>query len=258
MALDRENTQLFLTEGALHLLVVDLYKFAQDSSCHGDVLYVWLDVLMCRVPACKVLLVASHADKFGGDKERISAARSALEGAIAAHVETKRKEWKYAMDIIQAERQEDHGPLLREDEQEAAIPPTLSMCGILLTSCHNSADDLFSVRDKICELASIEGRDSDGTRLFPSVGQIIPRSWARAWATMDALHVGADPIEAASLRGPPLSIDGREKHNVVTREFALKTWAEVLSALGLCTAEGGELSQQEIDDLNVSDTCAVE
>ncbi|CAM9680552.1 unnamed protein product, partial [Sphacelaria rigidula] len=33
--------------------------------------------------------------------------------------------------------------------------------------------------------------------LFPSVGQTIPKSWARVWAVMEALLEGADPFVAA-------------------------------------------------------------
>ncbi|CAN0222022.1 unnamed protein product, partial [Ectocarpus fasciculatus] len=43
--------QLFLTEGALHLLVVDLHKFDRDPLSRVDAVYIWLDSLLCRVPA---------------------------------------------------------------------------------------------------------------------------------------------------------------------------------------------------------------
>lgn len=83
--------QLFLTSGALHMLVVDLHKFACDSSSTGDTVYVWLDSLLCRVPGSVVLVVATHADAFGDGHERSTAALSKLEAAIKEHLKEKRE-----------------------------------------------------------------------------------------------------------------------------------------------------------------------
>ncbi|CAM9652042.1 unnamed protein product, partial [Sphacelaria rigidula] len=60
--------QLFLTEGALQLLVVDLDKYFRKLSCRGDAVYIWLDALLCRLPGCAVLVVATHTDRFGKNR----------------------------------------------------------------------------------------------------------------------------------------------------------------------------------------------
>ena len=85
------SRQLFLTEGALHLLVVDLHKFDRDPLSRGDAVYIWLDSLLCRVPASAVFVVGTHMDAFGDDHERSAAALQNLKAAITEHLATKRK-----------------------------------------------------------------------------------------------------------------------------------------------------------------------
>lgn len=81
--------QLFLTDGALHLLVVDLHMFDRDPLSRGNAVYLWLDSLLCRVPGSAVLVVATHSDAFGDDDERCAAALEDLEAAIMEHLKTK-------------------------------------------------------------------------------------------------------------------------------------------------------------------------
>eukprot|EP00903_Cladosiphon_okamuranus_P007165 g6957.t1 len=145
--------QLFLTDGALHLLVVDLHKFDRDHLSRGDVVYVWLDSLLCRVPESVVLVVGTHVDAFGGDFERSAAALENLKVAITEQLETKRKEWE---------------------------------------------------------------------RVWKQI--VVPNVWRRVWAVMDALHLGADPDSAVRLKGAPVPIEGRAKHEFVTEEDGLKAW----------------------------------
>lgn len=83
------HPQLFLTDGALHLLVVDLHKFDRDPLSRGNAVYVWLDSLLCRVPGSAVLVVATHVDAFGDDDKRVTVALEDLEAAITKHLETK-------------------------------------------------------------------------------------------------------------------------------------------------------------------------
>ncbi|CAM9404556.1 unnamed protein product, partial [Sphacelaria rigidula] len=93
--------QLFLTYGALQLLVVDLYKFSRsDRRERGDTLFIWLDALLCRVPGCAVLVVATHSDCFGENWRQIAAALKDLQDDITNHLECKRREWERAAAII--------------------------------------------------------------------------------------------------------------------------------------------------------------
>ncbi|CAM9528387.1 unnamed protein product [Ectocarpus fasciculatus] len=217
--------QLFLTSGALHLLVVDLHKFACDPSSTGDTVHVWLDSLLCRVPGSVVLVVATHADAFGDDHEGSAAALSNLETAIEKHLEEKRKEWQKAQG--QAEKakqtsQERFAPPASASttgypvDHAAAPPPTLQLCGFISASgC--SLGDLSVLGRKLWQIAS-------EVSLFPDIHLTVPRSWRRVWAVMDALRDGADPEKAVRLDGPLAPVQGRDKHEFVTREAAFEAW----------------------------------
>ncbi|CBJ26246.1 LRR-GTPase of the ROCO family, incomplete sequence [Ectocarpus siliculosus] len=217
--------QLFLTSGSLHVLVVDLHKFVCDPSSTGDTVYVWLDSLLCRVPGSVVLVVATHADAFGDNRERSAAALSKLEAAINDHLKEKREEWQTAQ--RQAEKakqtpQDRCGPLASGSttgypaDHAAAPPPTLQLCGFILGS-GRSLEDLSVLGRKIWEIAN-------EASLFPDIHQTVPKSWRRVWAVMDALREGADPQKAVRLDGPLAPVEGREKREFVTREAAFEAW----------------------------------
>lgn len=51
-----------LLSGALHLVVVYLKWFSENTSSRGDPVDVWLDALQCRVPEANVLIAADQFD----------------------------------------------------------------------------------------------------------------------------------------------------------------------------------------------------
>ena len=61
---------MFLTEGALYLVVVDLLKYDQESCDHNNEVYQWLYSLWCRVPGCNVVIVATHIDCIQNEQLR--------------------------------------------------------------------------------------------------------------------------------------------------------------------------------------------
>lgn len=220
-------SQLFLTEGALQLLVVDLDKFQSDPSYAGAAVFIWLDALLCRVPGCAVLVVATHTDRFRGDREKIEETLRNLRGKIDKHVELKKVEWKAAKNL--SARTED---AVRSSDAETPAP-TLKICGVIEASgcCSDSLDLL---RNELCRLAGSDGNDANGRRLFPSVGQVVPKSWARVWAVMSALHQGADvTLAAQSSSQSPTPIDGYEKYNFITVEAVLEAWMKAVDKLSL-------------------------
>lgn len=254
--------QLFLTEGALYVLVVDLYKFSRYgddvSSWRGDSLYIWLDALLCRVPGCAVLVIATHADEFpqNEQREQVQVALSRLRNAIRDHLETKRVEWE-ADQLVMLQKQMGIGGPHDKSSRKACVnssAPQLEVCGVIEASgC--SSKDILMVRHEICRLAGNEGVGSNGVRLFPNVGQSVPVSWARAWAVMDALRLGADIVEAARLsdsRQPrATAAEGISKQSFVTWEAALEYWSTTVHSLGLET-EVGEGPEHEARVLKVS------
>lgn len=57
---------MFLTAGALFILVVDIHAYSVKHS-REDALDLWLDILQSRVPGSVVLLVGTHSDLFGAN-----------------------------------------------------------------------------------------------------------------------------------------------------------------------------------------------
>ncbi|CAM9634178.1 unnamed protein product, partial [Laminaria digitata] len=218
--------QLFLTDGALHLLVVDLHKFDRDPLSRGNAVYSWLDSLLCRVPGSAVLVVATHADAFGDDHERSAAALEDLGAAITGHLETKKEEWLAAQRQIKRERRSPTRPVSTEGGDFKAgplmghsksTPLSLRLCRFISVS-GRSLDGITTLGNKIWEV-------SNDAALFPDVRQIVPNMWRRMWAVMDALRVGADPVSAVRLEGPAVAIEGRDKLEFVTEEKAFEAWS---------------------------------
>jgi len=60
--------QLFLTQGALFVLVLDIFAYSETQT-RENALEQWLDILQSRVPGSVVLLVGTHADKFASSAD---------------------------------------------------------------------------------------------------------------------------------------------------------------------------------------------
>lgn len=232
----------------MQLLVVDLYKFHRESSCRGDALHIWLDVLLSRVPGCVLLVVATHGDCFNENRGEVETALSHLQAAISEYMEDKRKEW----DRMAATMEATENNL----DRSAQAAPSLRICGVVEASgC--SADDLSRLRDRLCSLAWEGGQAVDGERLFPYIGQIVPVSWARVWVVMEALLEVADPFVAAQSIGQPVvPVEGFEKHKFVTWKQAFQTWAAVVDRLRLDTELGGSSGDGE-QVFEVGDQCGL-
>lgn len=63
--------QIFLTKGALFILVVDLFKLVSDATSRREgpadpcgAIFRWLDILHQRVPGAAVALVGTHTGQF--------------------------------------------------------------------------------------------------------------------------------------------------------------------------------------------------
>lgn len=119
-------------------------------------------------------------------------------------------------------------------DQTKSGPPSLRLCGFVAISGH-SLDDITTVGKTIWEVAN-------NPMFFPDVRQLVPNSWRRVWAVMDALRDGADPESAVRLEGSAGPMEGRAKHDFVTEEDAFEAWrsAECESAAQLGASEGGD------------------
>ncbi|CAM9594305.1 unnamed protein product, partial [Choristocarpus tenellus] len=180
----------FLTMGALNLLVVDLNKFYHEESEGGKLVYSWLDLLLCKVPGSSVLVVGTHIDCMKGDDE-VDCAMKKLDLLIGKHLKVKRDE----MDMIFSKRQKELGV---EVMKEVQPPADLYILGVMAVSCRSGGERMDAVRKKTVELVMHGVRPGpDGTRLFPTIGKVIPMGWARVSAVMFALRDGLNPLMAA-------------------------------------------------------------
>lgn len=72
--------QMFLTEDALFILVVDMYAYTEDRNSRENALEQWLDILQSRVPGSVVLAVGTHGDSFDSAAERSKRVKCFLKG----------------------------------------------------------------------------------------------------------------------------------------------------------------------------------
>lgn len=207
--------QLFLTSGALHLLVVDLKLFLEDAASRAGSVYKWLDALLCRVPGSTVLLVATHIDQIHGGHNH---ALQLLHSEVQTHLAVKRTEGN------RASRKEANTLL-----QSASLNV---MSTVVALSCLD-AEGLLQLGRKLAKLAT--GREeASQNRLFPTVGKVIPVSWARASAAMRGLLVGADPVKAANVGDRSLiSADEAPPIKFLSWEDAVLIWKQVVTTLDL-------------------------
>ena len=226
--------QLFLSKGALYLLVVDIKRFAEEPlESRGDLIFVWLDALLSRVPGCNLLVVATQIDKLDGDSLDIPKAN--LENAVKDHLETKKKEHRRTM--------------AKQNTGSAIELVTLVFHGVVTVS-GAEGPSLLRLREKLDSLV-MNNRD-----LFPSVGSEVPVSWARASAALHAKRMGFDPYREAwkvTPRGPSnLPIYRWESRDYLNLKEASAMWGGVVKLLELEEETGdadGVLEVRILSDL---------
>lgn len=216
---------LFLSGGALFLLVVDLARFVNDPSSRSDAVHIWLDTLLCRTPGAVVQVVATHVDHLTGNHEE---AVQQLRQVVSNHLQAKSHEQTLAW---------KKSGLARNN-----VLPTLKIVQeIIAVSCKEGRNWLevgralakLAVDGTIESLSSptevaIEGVRGPEGKLFPSVGQKVPVIWVRACAVMNALRDGFDPNEAVALETVSADVV-----NLLTPQLpwgkALRVWARAIT-----------------------------
>lgn len=133
--------QLFLTKGALYLLVVDLNLFSKDSTSRYDTVYMWLDALLCRVPGSGVVVVATHIDLIAGQEED---ARQDLQREVIKDLDLKKEEH---------DRQK-----LKQKSQEMGPLPSLEIIDVVSVSSL-TGENLSSLSGRVAKLV----QDQTGT-----------------------------------------------------------------------------------------------
>lgn len=203
--------QLFLSKGALHLLVVDLKRFGDEPLARGELVDVWLDALKCRVPGSNVLVVATQIDRCTGDTEAIL---GALDRTVKSHLSAEHN-------AFEGKRRNAFTSLDAEQ--------SLTFHGVVAVSSACS-QSLMNLRFQLYELVHSK------RGMFPHVGQRRPLSWARVAAMLDAKRLGKDPVMLASLVGAVDQDQGNvgttsTRYQFLRRADAINEWYQVVRTL---------------------------
>ena len=205
--------QVFLSKGALHLLVVNITRFVDEPVARGELVDVWLNALQCRVPGSSVLVVATHTDQFSCN---LAVALDDLRRKVETHptIECGERDGSF---LAESASLDGHRGLM--------------FLGVEAVSSSNS-ESLLEFRLKLSALVYTK------EDMFPSVGRRCPVSWARVSAMLDAKRSGKDPILQASRAGTVN--EGQEIRETRTpgvkflhRKSAIDEWLQVVRALHL-------------------------
>ncbi|CAN0069798.1 unnamed protein product [Pylaiella littoralis] len=243
---------LFLSTGALFLLVVDLARFVDDPSSRGDSIYIWLDTLLCRIPGAVIQIVVTHTDD-----ERIDDQEGAVEElreVVADHLAAKSLEHERGW--------EKRGS--REGDMPA--PPNLKIIHKIHAVSCTTGNDWPAFGEAMAHLAAegtaeylYEPFSNAGqttgqkeSKLFLSVGKNIPTVWARAYAVMNALRDGTDPGHAATLPPEPGTWNGmvaKAQVGYVSWEEAVQGWEKAIAVSGFSNEIGPEGATAVLKDM---------
>lgn len=201
--------QIFLSKGALHLLVVDLKRFSEEPSAKNELVDMWLDALQCRVPGSHVLVIATQIDRFTDDYEE-----------ELANLKRKVEAW------LRKTRSELERVRMREGDLASSTGPSiLDIHGVETVSSTNEKS-LLNLRSKIAALIySVKNA-------FPSVGGKLPLSWVRVFAMLKAKRSGNNVIQACRLEDLD-TVPTSAGHNFIHRAEAINEWSQVLRTLKL-------------------------
>eukprot|EP00752_Nemacystus_decipiens_P013381 g11847.t1 len=193
--------QLFLTKGALFLLVVDLRTFYDEvrqsgvdnfNDRHGRI-YWWLEMLHMRVPGAALALVGSHVDQM--EEEDADEAGACLRTVVSKFIEDKAKN----ASTRQSSRRitvDDTTTIDTDHPRDAfsSVDPSgsrgISAKPLILHS------DVFKVslaRTSVTELRrwivkAASGQECPPGFNFPAVDQTVPKAWVEAYNAMDVLR----------------------------------------------------------------------
>ncbi|CAM9907097.1 unnamed protein product [Chrysoparadoxa australica] len=158
--------QLFLTHGALYLLVVNLCSVDE-----GRDVTRWLDALLSRVPDSVTMLVGTHSDLVEDAEEAMARLRELVDTHLARQKEVTERGGKSSEG---ARHKVQHLRLLDD-------------CAIISSVTFNGVESLR----KLLPLLALK-KTHEGRRLFPDVGAKLPLSWVELREQMKLLQQRAD------------------------------------------------------------------
>ncbi|CAN0171033.1 unnamed protein product [Scytosiphon promiscuus] len=196
--------QLFLTKGALFLLVVDLHAFSKEVQRAVDDftdprgrIYWWLEMLYMRVPGAAVALVGSHVDDMKKEGLDADSAGKHLHEVVSRFIEEKAKNASrgksnrcidtQSTTVTEADHRRDGGdasPLAQRSGSSRFFAEPL----VLHDNVFKVSLDPASVRElQEWVMKAASGRECPQGFNFPAVDQIVPKAWNEAFDAMDKI-----------------------------------------------------------------------
>lgn len=226
---------LFLSSGALLLLVIDLARFVEDPQSRSDSIHMWLDKAVCTIPGAVVQIVATHIDE--------PSVINNYEDAVQGLHEAVRDYW--------TARSEERTRALDQFGRGGEMAPVLRIVDKILSVSSKEGTKLEELGGELAELAAegttarladfsqacIGGTPNIEDKLFPEVGQTIPGVWTRACAVMNALRDGSDPHQAARLDQSLTKLN--QPILCISLQDAEAKWKEVVDASRTISNEVG-------------------
>ncbi|CAM9092024.1 unnamed protein product [Laminaria digitata] len=215
-----DTHQMFLTAGALFILVVDLYAYSVKKSPE-DALEQWLDILQSRVPGAVVLLLGTHTDLFGSNLAESRARKDGFKRDVAKVVNRIRSECASAKD----RREKDVGKGQRDSEDYRRFQPLRvvmddEVLALNLASSEGQDVDLLQKRIEHIAYSGYEGYS------FASVMSLVPEPYLPAIATLEAVRRGAD-LDGSD--GTPAEVARRLREGDSQRARTFIGFSEALS-----------------------------
>ncbi|XP_078616419.1 uncharacterized protein LOC144884811 [Branchiostoma floridae x Branchiostoma japonicum] len=167
--------QLFLTQGALNLVTVNLHTYNCTPQRYTETVGFWLDTLNARVPGAVVTIVGSKSDRLD-DEERDEKTRD-----IRERFTQQQRTWQQSIQkqLIKlqnakaAERETDQWEVLQQLERtRQLLTRPLRLTGVCCVSSAEPTSGLGTLRTHIVESAN-------NAELFPMLRIILPQTWVK-------------------------------------------------------------------------------
>ncbi|CAN0164740.1 unnamed protein product [Scytosiphon promiscuus] len=199
--------QLFLTKGALFLLVVDLHAFSKEVQSAVDDftdprgrIYWWLEMLYMRVPGAAIALVGSHVDDMEKEGLDADSAGKHLHEVVRKFIEEKAKNASRGKSNRSSDTQSTitmEADYRREggDAFPLAQGSSSSRLSAEPLVLHDHVFKVSLDAASVCELQewvvhAASGRECPQGFKFRGVDQIVPKAWIEA---CDAVEVVTTP-----------------------------------------------------------------
>ncbi|CAM9499860.1 unnamed protein product, partial [Hapterophycus canaliculatus] len=185
-----DTHQMFLTPGALFVLVVDMFAYSEDGHSREDALEQWLDILQARVPGSVVLLVGTHSDSFDSPADCSKRVECFLRGELEDILERIGRECEeareHAREDLATSGNRDHAGI----QDSRRYQPLRVVVVEELLALNLTPSVGISTAQLREHIEGVAYGVHDGYS-FPSVNSEVPEPHLLAIATLEAVRRGA-------------------------------------------------------------------